>query len=128
MLSISFTNAKKIKLKLEAQNIREILKLQHLQYNSFQPIAFQLSNGNIYYYNENVINTFINDETMQLVELDEFCLCHGIYKNTTHLITDDYQDVDKESLWMKKNNILQLIDDDRYIESTIIDKCFEKIV
>ena len=47
----------------------------------------------------------------------ELTLCDGLYRNTSALLTDDYQTVDEGELWKCNGNKLTLLDDDNHITS-----------
>jgi hypothetical protein len=128
MLSIIFYGSKAERLKLEGSSLREVLELQHNEKFTFTPIAFQSSSGKLMYYHENVINGFLQDEGMSMVELLEFCICDSIWQNTKDVFTLDKIQVDKGHYWKKQGQILILVDDDQFIESEIDLDCFEKIV
>lgn len=129
MLKIEFLGAKKEKLSVEAKDLREALKVQRGLKNKFQPLAVLFSSGALLYYHDNIMHTFMSNEEMSMPEILEHCKCIGIYQNTKDFKTDDGTIIDKGAYW-KEISIenLILVDDDEFVECSLINEHFEKII
>ena len=129
MLKIEFLGAKKEKLSVEAKDLREALKVQRGLQNKFQPLAVRFSSGALLYYHDNIMHTFMSDEEMSMPEILEHCKCIGIYQNTKDFKTDDGTIIDKGAYWkeISKDNLV-LVNDDEFVESSLISEHFIKII
>lgn len=69
----------------------------------------RFESGKLLFYHDNIINTFVSDVDMSMIELLDFCACKGIYRNTKTVITHDKITIDKGALWKQLIDIQMLI-------------------
>lgn len=129
MLKIEFIGPKSEKLSVEAKDLREALKLQRGLKNKFTPLAVKFSSGALLYYHDDVMHTFMSDEEMSMPELLQLCKCLGVYQNNKDFKTDDGTIIDKGAYWKEiSTGNLILVDDDEFVESSLISEHFTKIL
>ena len=129
MCKVKFLSEGTTSLVVEADNVRDCIKTQRSdQFKEFNPIAFKTDNGQLYYYDENIVAYYVASEAMSFTELAESTICEGLYRNTTEVVTDDHFTVDKGYLWKQVRNTLVLVNEDHYVESEFNENAFVKIM
>lgn len=53
--------------------------------------------------------------------------CEGVYRNTTQLKTEDEEEIETHRLWHRRGAMMQLLDEDLFIECVHDEKLFSKI-
>jgi hypothetical protein len=69
---------------------------------------------NNYYYNAHAFEMYALGR-YSFKELEKSCWCNGLYRNKTNLVTQRNTGVEPESLWLKRGDVLHLLDADNYI-------------
>lgn len=129
MFKVLFYDGNHASSLITGQNLRDCLLLQKQEkYKAFEPIAFRTQSGMLFYYDENIINTFISSEEMSLPELVENCSCKALYRNIEQVSAGEHLTIDKGSLWKQVNINLVIVSQEYYVESEIDQTVFEKLI
>lgn len=129
MLKVKFVGLKNISLEITGKNLLEILKVQRDEkFESFTPIAFIVPSGNVFYYDENKINGFVNSN-LSLKEFTQDCQCVGLYRNSVEIKSSEGYFLESGYLWKNVGGTkLILINDELYTEYDLNEMEFEKIL
>ncbi|WP_445458443.1 hypothetical protein [Flavobacterium sp. HNIBRBA15423] len=129
MFKVLFYNGDDATSLITGDNLRHCLQVQKdMKFKDFSPIAFRTQSGMLFYYDDNIINTFISSEEMSLPELVENCQCKALYRNTVDVAISEHFTIDENSLWKEINNKLVLIDSNGCFESEIDLNAFKKVI
>jgi hypothetical protein len=64
---------------------------------------------------------------MSFHQLYQETKCEGVYRNTTQLKTEDEEEIETHCLWFRRGAMMQLLDDDAFVECVYDEKLFRKI-
>ena len=64
---------------------------------------------------------------MSFHQLYQLTKCEGVYRNTTQLKTEDEEEIETHRLWFRRGAMMQLLDEDLFIECVHDEKLFKKI-
>lgn len=92
-----------------------------------EPFKIEFSNtAKVLYFNKSVFYAYLADELTES-ELLELTQCEGLYRNKTKLLTNTNDEIDKGALWMLRNKILYLIDDEDLVQSPFEESLFNQV-
>ena len=80
----------------------------------------------ILYFDKQLFTSYIKGDIDQ-AELIESTQCQGLFRNTTKLLTNTQEEIEPGTLWIKRNNVLSLINDDEYITCDYVDTIFVEV-
>lgn len=126
MLKVKFVSLEGASLDISGESLVECLKLQKSEkFNQFSPLVIVAQSGTLFYYDDNLVNSLLSEE-INLKEFTSQTKCNALWRNVVELKDNWNNIIEIGYLWKQVDNKLYIIDDDRYIESFINEKAFEK--
>ncbi len=128
MLKLVFVSLAGATLEINGPTLRHCIELSHEdKYNKFEPLYFKSSSGKLFYYDKDIITTYISNYDMSDVELVEHCGCDALFRNNIEIHSGS-EIVDNGALWKLVNSEIILIDSERYVTTNFDYNYFNKIV
>ncbi|MHA3788341.1 hypothetical protein ACX0HA_09045 [Flavobacterium hauense] len=113
-----------------AMVVKDQLSLEANYPIGFRPLLLEFKDtGSKIFYNSGSLEWYLSGK-LSFDEIIENLGCEGLYRNKVPLKTQLNAEIEPECLWMKRDDILRLIDDDEMIliDFNVSEKLFYKVV